>query len=184
MIDCLPLPACLSTCGTPCCTQLSTFPQLQFIQWIQSKLNSCLPPEQPPPDWLPPSTSPIPLNYGLQVLLWTRSIIPTKCISKLAWLWPPSSCNNSLQVRLEIHIIMASKCILNLTRSRPPSASPNSLVDTFQAYLQPHWIMASKLTRSRPQSAFLSSLNHSVVKWWSSLAHSPSSILSRTLHGI
>jgi len=70
MIDCLPLPASLSSLGTWCCTQFSTFTQLQFNEWIKSQLPSCLPAKLQPPDWPP------------LILLQIHSIWASKCISK------------------------------------------------------------------------------------------------------
>jgi len=80
-IDCLPLPASLSSLGRPCCTQFPTFPQLRVKQWIESHLLSHLPPELQPAVWPPPSTPPISLDRGLQVHLQTQSITASKCIS-------------------------------------------------------------------------------------------------------
>jgi len=99
-IDGLPLPASLSSLSRPCYTQFCTFPQSRGNQWIMSQLPLHLPPELPPPDWPPPSTLPISLDHGLQVHLWTCSIIASKCISKLDRLCPRSSLNHSLQVYL------------------------------------------------------------------------------------
>ena len=112
---------------------------------------------------LPPSTRPISLDHGLQVYLQTRSIMASKCISKLARSRPPStspnSLNHGLQVRLQTRSITASMCISKLTRLRPPSESTDSL----DYGLQVRTIMASKciskLARSRPPSASLNSLD-------------------------
>ena len=99
-IDCLLFPASLSSLGRPCCTQFSTFPQWRVNQWIESQLPSCLPPKQPPSDWPPQSTPPIPLDHGPPVHRYTCSIIVSKYISKFLQLWPPSSFDHSLQVYL------------------------------------------------------------------------------------
>jgi len=72
-IDCLPLPASVSWLGRPCCTQISTFPQLWVNQWMESQLPSRL-----PPDWPPPSTPPISLDHGLPVHLQCSSITASK----------------------------------------------------------------------------------------------------------
>jgi len=60
----LTLPASFPSLGGCCCTQLSTFPQLQVNQWIESQLPSRLPPNRPLP-----STLLISLDYSLQVHL-------------------------------------------------------------------------------------------------------------------
>jgi hypothetical protein len=52
----------------------------------------------------------------LAVLVRTPIIADSKCISKLAPLWPPSSHDHGLQVHIS-----------KLAPSRPPSISPNSL---------------------------------------------------------
>ena len=169
-IDCHQLPASLSSRVRPCCTQLSTLSQLQVNQWIESQFPSRLPTELPPPDWSPPCTPAISLNDALQLHLQTCSIMASKCISKPAGLLPPSASRNSpdhgLQVHLQTHSITASKCICKLGRLRPPSSHNHGL----HVHLQTRLITASKciskLARSGPRSASLSSLDHSVVKWW------------------
>jgi len=121
-IDRLPLPASFSSLGG-CCTQLSTFPQLQVNQWIESQLPSCLPQNRSPP-----CTPPISLDRSLQVHLQTRLIPASKCIfwvqaisasrriSRLARWLPASSHDHGLEVHIS-----------KLTPSRPPSESPKSL---------------------------------------------------------
>jgi len=107
------------------------------------------------------------LNQGLQVHLQTRSVTASKSISNVAWLRPPSSHNHGLHVHpqnwleyvLQVCTITASKCI-SKTRS----------------------FTASKFAQSQPRSASLCSLDHGVVKKWSSKADSPSSPLHRTSH--
>jgi len=47
----------------------------------------------------------------LQVLVQSRSIIASKCISELAPSWPPSVSPNSLDHSLQVGTLMASKCI-------------------------------------------------------------------------
>jgi len=150
----------------------------------------------------PPSASPILFDHGLQVRLhtclitaskfalsWpasvylqTRSITPSKSISRLAPIWPPSSHDHGLQVHLQTPSITSSKFALSwppsayletrthaaskFARSRPPSAYPNSLDHSLQVYPQTRKIRASMFAQSRPQSPSLSSLDHGVVKWW------------------
>ena len=101
-IDSLPHPSSFSSLGGCRCTQLSTFPQLQVHQWIESQLPSRLPPNRPLP-----STPPISLDHSLQVHLQSRSITASQCMSEFT--------------------IMASKCISKLARSPPPSSSLHSL---------------------------------------------------------
>ena len=115
MIDCLPLPATLSSLGRPDCTQLSTFPRLQVNQWIESQLLSHLPPDLPPPDRRPPSTSPMSIDHGPQVHLQPHSIMASKWIFKRAQSRPPCA---SLS-----YTISAPKCNSKLAWSWPPSAS-------------------------------------------------------------
>jgi len=141
-IDSLLLAATFSSLGG-CCTQLSTFPQLQVNQCIETQLPSRLPPNRPPP-----STPPNSLHHRLQDHLQTCSVTASECIWKLDR--PPSSSseftrsrppsaspnslNHGLHVHLWVHAMSASKCISKLTRSRPPNASPNSIEHGLQVY--------------------------------------------------
>jgi len=133
-IDCLPLPASLSSLGKACCTQFCTFSQWQVNQWIESQLPLCLPPKLPPPDWAPPSTP----------------LIPDRS-------WPtnasPKSRSGNLGVHLQVHLITASKCISTSPPLPPPGASPNLLNHSIPVHLQTRSIMASEnittFTRSR-----------------------------------
>jgi len=61
--------------------------------------------------------SPHSLDHGLSVYFETRLMTPSKCISKLAWLRPPSSHDHALPVHFETHLITASKSISELTGS-------------------------------------------------------------------
>jgi len=159
-IDCLPLPASLSSLGRPSCTQFSTFPQLRVNQWIEFQIPSGLPPELSPPDWPPPSAPPITQDHGLQVHLKTRTITASKCIYKLAQSRPPSASpnlhNHGLQEILQTPSIAASKCI-----SKPPQVQPPNLLDHG---LRVCTIMAttciSTLAWSRSRGTSLSSLDH------------------------
>jgi len=98
-----------------------------------------------------------------KVHLETRSIMASKCISKLARLRPPSSHGHRLQVHLQTRSITACMCISKLTQSRSRSASLSSLDHSLQVSVQIQSITASKsmskLARSRPRSGSLSSLN-------------------------
>jgi len=104
----------------------------------------------------------------LQVLVQSRSITASKCISKLARSRPPTVSPASLDYGLQVRTIMASKCISKLARSRPPGASLSSPDVGIQLHLQTGAIMASKfiseftitaskciskLARSRPPSS-------------------------------
>ena len=55
------------------------------------------------------SVSPNLLQYGLQVHLQSRSILPSKCISKHARLWPAGLYDHGLQVNLQPLLIMVFK---------------------------------------------------------------------------
>jgi len=50
-------------------------------------------------------------HYCLQVLVQTCSITPSKCISKLIQLLPPTSLDRGLPENLQTHTITASECI-------------------------------------------------------------------------
>jgi len=130
-IESLLLQASFSILGGWCCTRLSTCPQFQVNQWIQSQLPSRLPP-----------------NHRLPVLLQSLSIIASECLSEFTCAWPPSACLNSLDhglpVQVQTRLITAVKWISEFTQSWPPSASPNSLNYLLPVHLQPQSIMASK----------------------------------------
>ena len=102
----------------------------------------------------------------LQVLIQSRSNTPSKCISEVAQLRPPSSHEHGLQVHLQTRSITASKCISEFTRSTSPSASLSSLDRSLQVHTQSRTITASKcisgFTRSTSPSASLSSLDLSL----------------------
>jgi len=124
IIDCLLLPASLSTLSAIVSTQLSTFPQLQVNQWTESQHPLRLPPELPPPDWPcpdwpPPITPPISLDHGLQVHLQTCWITTCNCISNLARLL--------LQVDLQFLSITADKSISLLAQLLPASLHAHGL---------------------------------------------------------
>jgi len=84
-----------------------------------------------------------------QVVIQSRLIMASKCISKLARSRPPSSHDLGLQVHLQTRSITACK----FTRSWPPSASPNSLDYSLQVstIMVSKW-HNSKLAHSRPRS--------------------------------
>jgi len=190
-IDCLPLPASLSSLWTPWCTELCTFLHWRVDQWMESQLRSHPlsdlplsdwplpdwpppdwppadrpPPDRPPPDWLPsdwlppdwppPSTPPIVIDHGLQVHLQTHSITAAKCISKLPRLQPWSA---SLS-----YSISASKYISKLSRLQPPSSHCHVLwsrsIIVSKCIISFPW--------SQPPSPSLSSQDHGVLQWWSS----------------
>jgi len=117
----------------------------------------------------PPSTSPNWLDHSLQVYLQSRSITA----SKFAPSRPPIS-------YLHTRSITAFNFISKLAWSWPPSVSQNLL----DCSPQVRTVTASKLARSQPRNASLSLLDHAVVKRCSYLAHSPSSSLCCTSHGI
>ena len=106
--------------------QLVAFPQLQV-----NKLNNRV------------SASGTPSSGHLPVLIQSRSITATKCITKVARSQPlsvsPNPLNHSLQVHLQTHSITASKCMFRLPRLRPSSLHDNGL----KVHLQTRSIMAS-----------------------------------------
>jgi hypothetical protein len=126
-IDCLLLRCSLSSLSRPCCTQFSTFPQLQVNKWIESQLVCRLPSKLLPPDFLDPSTSPMSLDTGLEVHLQTRLFTASKftlfeppsayvpihwiTASRFARSWPPWTSHNFLDYCLYICTLMASKSI-------------------------------------------------------------------------
>jgi len=82
-MDCLPLPACLSSFisqHTLLCFTLSIPPRLRVNPCIESQLPSRFPPDRLPPD-RPPPDRPLPcsLDHGLRVHLYVRSIAISKC---------------------------------------------------------------------------------------------------------
>jgi len=151
MINCLLLPASLSSRCRSCRTQLFIFPQLQVNQWIESQLPARLPTDLLAPEWPPRSTPPFLDDHVLQKHLWSRSITASKRISKHARLGPLSLYHDGLQVHLQTGAIMASKFISKLAQSQPPSASSDSLDQSLQEYLQSPMLTASKLGPSRHQ---------------------------------
>jgi hypothetical protein len=105
---------------------------------------------------LPPNTRPNSLNCSLPV----RTMMASKCISKLARLRPLNSLNHGLQVYLQTCKITASMCISKLTRLWPlnslnytlQSISPNSNNYNLQVQLQTHTITVSELAPLQPLS--------------------------------
>ena len=86
----------------------------------------------------PPSVSPNSLNYAIHVRMIMASKFiaklarsrPPECISKYAWLLPPSaysiSLDHGLAVYLWVHWIVIFRCTSNCSQS-PPAASPDIL---------------------------------------------------------
>lgn len=182
-IDCLRLPASLSSSGGPCCIQFSTLPQLWVNQKIECQLPSCLPSELLPPHWPPPSTAQISLNHCLQVHLHTCLVTTSKCTSKLSQLWPPglhdhgfsgvspSSLDYGLRLHLQTCSITAWKCISILAWWWPrslhyhgiPNDSANILNHCLRVYLEVCTMTASKcitnIAQSRLSSVFPNSID-------------------------
>jgi hypothetical protein len=96
----------------------------------------------------------------LQVLLQSRSITASKCISKLARSQPPSVSLNSHDYGLQVRTITASKCISKLARSQPSSVSLNSLDHGLQVQLQTRSITASKCITKLARLRLPSSHDH------------------------
>jgi len=161
-INSLPLPASFSSLGRWYCTKLSTFPQLQVNQWIESPLPSRIPPNRPPP-----STSSFTLNYRPRVHLYVHLGLASKYISKLARSRMASTCFSSLNLShmllLQTRSITSSMCISESAQFRPRSTSPNLLDHCLQVDLRVYSVSVSncmsKLAISCPPSVSLSSLN-------------------------
>jgi len=141
-----------------------------IMSWILNRVSA---PVAPPSRTIPSSASsspPISPDHGRQLLLQPRSIIASKCISKLPQ-WRPTSSHHhgvpsdspiplghGLIVHLQTRLIMASQftplrpsnCLYKLARSWPRSASPNTLNHSLQVYIQARSITASKFARSWP----------------------------------
>jgi len=91
------------------------------------------------------------LNQNLGAHLEVLSSMRSKCVSELAWLWPPTSQDHcppsacpislyhTLRVHLQSRLIMVSKCNSKFALSNPTCGSPNSL----HYGLQVQTIMAS-----------------------------------------
>jgi len=108
--------------------------------------------------WPPPGTCQMLLDSSPEVLVATRSITASKCMSQPAPLLATSLHHHDLQVHLQTHSIMVSTCISQLTLLWPPSVSPNSLNYGLQVYLQTCAFLATKciieLARLLPPSSF------------------------------
>jgi len=123
-------------------------------------------------NWVSAPIVPPSRTYRLQidrllVLLQSRLIMASKCISRLGRSWPPRASTNSLDCGLQVHLqsrsITASNCISKIGRLQHPSASPKSLDHGLKVHLQSRSITASKciskLAWSWPRSESLSSLD-------------------------
>jgi len=99
----------------------------------------------------------------IQVVVQSRTITASKCISKLARSRPPSVSPTSLDYCLQVRTSMASRCISKLARLRSCSASLSSLDRGLQVYLEIPSITdskcISKVARSQPRSIPLTSLD-------------------------
>jgi len=163
-MDCLPLPASLSSLGRTCCTQVCTFPQLWVNKSVESQLPSHLTPELPTPVWPPPSPPPILQDCGLQVHLQTRSMPASKCTSKLTLSQPPRVFPNLHNYGLQVGMITTSKCISILAQSPPQRVSPNSHNYGLEVRIIKASKYLSKFPQPRRQSVSLSSLDYGMVK--------------------
>jgi len=125
--------------------------------------------------WLPLSIRPNSLNHGIQV----RTILASKCITKLARLGPLNSLAHGLQVYLPTRMIMASKCIPKLARLRPL----NRLDHRLQLYHQTCTIPASMFTQLWPPCAYLQTRSITASKCISIVARLwPSSASPKSLN--
>jgi len=113
----------ISSISTPCCTLLSTLPQLQVNQWTESQPPLNLLPDQPPWGQRAPCSHIIILDCCPRGYLGVYTISASKCIAILALSQHPTSPRYSLQVHQQTPPIMTSK----FEQSSPQSASPNSL---------------------------------------------------------
>ena len=87
----------------------------------------------------PPSVSPDTLDYSLQ----GRMIMASKCISKLARLWPVSSLDHGLLVHIS-----------ELAWSRPPSVCPHTLDYRLHVHVRIRLITAPEYISQFTQSSF------------------------------
>jgi len=121
----------------------------------------------------PPSLSSNSLDYSLE----TRSITASKCISKLAQLWPPSAYLHtrlitastsasliSLVYVLQVSTIMPSKCIYRLALPRSRIVCPNTLAYHLQLHLDTYsitpWEWVSGFTCSSVSGTAWIALEH------------------------
>jgi hypothetical protein len=96
----------------------------------------------------------------LLVLVQSRSIMASRCISKLARSRPPSASPHSLNRGLQLHLQSRSTTASKLAGSWPPSASPNSLDQGLQLNLLTRSITASKCISKRALLRPASSHDH------------------------
>jgi hypothetical protein len=146
MIDCLPLPAILTSWET----MLYSNP---YICIITSKPMNCV----------TAPVAPASRHYCVQVerlvvLLQSHSIMAYKSISKFTESQPIStsqkSLDRSLQVHIQSHSITGSNCISDLVQPEPPGGSPNLLDRGHQGHLQTRSFMASQCIPEFPPSTF------------------------------
>jgi hypothetical protein len=161
------LPASLSSLYIPCCSYISTFPQLRVNQWIDSQLLSRLLLELSPQNSVLSCTPPILLHHVLYMYFKTRSITAIKYT--LSW---PSS------VYFQICSIMTCKCITILAWLWPPSSHDYHLQ---MDHLTP-WILCSKFALSSSPSVYLQTYTISASKYISKLAQIQAPRVSRTLY--
>jgi hypothetical protein len=82
---------------------------------------------------LPATALPNLVDHNLRVHLKVHFTIALKCISKYAWLQPPSvspmSLDHSLTVYLLVHLIVIFRCLLNCFQPPPTSSIDRLCVD-------------------------------------------------------
>jgi hypothetical protein len=107
IINCLLLPVSLLSRCRPCCTELSTFPQCQVNQWLESQLLWHRPPDLPAPNRPPRSNLPLLHNHVLRVHHQTRTITAARCIFTLTQSQPPTVSPNLHDYGLQTRSIIA-----------------------------------------------------------------------------
>jgi len=192
MIDCLLLPASLSSLSWPCWTQICTFSQLWTNQWVESQLLSRLTPDWLPLDRTPPSTAPIRVDCDLHVHHQTRSISATQCISKVTRSRPRSASLSLLHDGFPLYLQTCSstackftwswpsKCNTKLGQSWLPSSHNHGVKVDLQTPSTTASECISKFTQLWPPSVYTNSHDyclevHMIMAsdWISTLARSP-----------
>jgi len=180
-IDCLPLPASLSSL----CSQWTLLYSILYIPTIMSwPMNWVSAPFAPPsqsvacwgmaskpssnPDrsW-PPSASPNFLHHSLQVCM----IMASERYLQTPLKQPPRSSLSSLapglQVHLQAHLITARKCISEFNPYPPPSASTILQDYSLQVHFWDFPLLTSKCVSKLACSPSLST-DHIIMVWWNS----------------
>lgn len=109
-----------SSPGVQSWTQLVILPQLHAKWCIEFAIQSHIPSNRLPPDWMPTSTPSSSLDGSLQVYIKTHSISTSKSISNFTQLLPSSSISSSLQYHLQLsqqqYVVATLNYICRFTR--------------------------------------------------------------------